>query len=77
MVLGLIRPLTKMSTRNLLGGKRRPLRKAGNLTSICEAIVDVSQSYEPPRRVTGIALHFTHVVQREFLSTVTEYTVVM
>jgi hypothetical protein len=32
-------PLTEMSTRNLPGGKRRPTRKADNLTAICEPIV--------------------------------------
>jgi hypothetical protein len=30
---------TKMSTRNLLGGKWRPALKADNLTAICEPIV--------------------------------------
>jgi hypothetical protein len=37
--------LTEMSTRNILGGKGRPARKADNLTAI----------YEPSRHVTGIA----------------------
>jgi hypothetical protein len=32
-------PLTEMSARNLPGGKRRPARKADNLTAICEPIV--------------------------------------
>jgi hypothetical protein len=31
--------LTETSTRNLPGGKRRPARKADNLTAICEPIV--------------------------------------
>jgi hypothetical protein len=31
--------LTEMSTRNLPGGKGRPVRKADNLTAICELIV--------------------------------------
>jgi hypothetical protein len=39
MVLGLTQPLTEMSTRNLLGGKGRPARKADNLVAICEPIV--------------------------------------
>jgi hypothetical protein len=39
MVLGSIRPLTEISTRNLPGGKGRPARKADNLTAICEPIV--------------------------------------
>jgi hypothetical protein len=38
MVLGLTQPLTEMSTRNLPGGKGRPVRKADNLTAICEPI---------------------------------------
>jgi hypothetical protein len=32
-------PLTEMSTRNLPGGKGRPVRKADNLTAFCEPIV--------------------------------------
>jgi hypothetical protein len=31
--------LTEMSTRNFSGGKRRPTRKADNLTALCEPIV--------------------------------------
>jgi hypothetical protein len=38
MALGSTQPLTKMSTRNLLGGKGRPARKA-ELTAICDPIV--------------------------------------
>jgi hypothetical protein len=36
MALRLTQPVTKMSTRNLPGGKGRPARKADNLTAICE-----------------------------------------
>jgi hypothetical protein len=36
MVLGLIQPLTEMSTRNLPGGKKRPARKAENIAAIYE-----------------------------------------
>jgi hypothetical protein len=36
MVLGSSQPLTKMSTRNLSGGKKRPAGSADNLTAICE-----------------------------------------
>jgi hypothetical protein len=37
--LGSTQPLTEMSTRNLPGGKKRPARRADNLTAICELIV--------------------------------------
>jgi hypothetical protein len=36
MALGSTQPLTEMSTRNRPGGKRRPARRADNLTAICE-----------------------------------------
>jgi hypothetical protein len=39
MILGSIQPLTEMSTRNLPGGKGWQVRKADNLTDICEPIV--------------------------------------
>jgi hypothetical protein len=39
MALGSTQPLTETSTRNLPGGKGRPVRKADNLTAICEPIV--------------------------------------
>jgi hypothetical protein len=39
MTLGSIQPLTEMSTRNLPGGEGRPVRKADNLTAICEPTV--------------------------------------
>jgi hypothetical protein len=39
MALGSTRPLTEMSTRNLLGCKRRPARRADNLAAICEPII--------------------------------------
>jgi hypothetical protein len=38
MALGSTQPLTEMITRNLPGGKERPVRKADNLTAICESI---------------------------------------
>jgi hypothetical protein len=39
MALGLTQPLTEMITRNFLGAKARPARKADNLTAIFEPIV--------------------------------------
>jgi hypothetical protein len=39
MALGLTKPLTEMSTRNLPGGKGRPARKVDSLTAICEPTV--------------------------------------
>jgi hypothetical protein len=39
MALGSTQLLTEMSTRNLSGGKGRPVHKAENLTAICEPIV--------------------------------------
>jgi hypothetical protein len=39
MALGSTQPLTEMSTGNLPGGKKRPARRADNLTAICEPIV--------------------------------------
>jgi hypothetical protein len=38
MALGSTQPLTDMSTRNLPAGKGQPVRKADNLTGICEPI---------------------------------------
>jgi hypothetical protein len=39
MALGSTQLLTEMSTRNILGGKGRPARKADNLAAIHEPIV--------------------------------------
>jgi hypothetical protein len=36
MSLGSTQPLTEMSTRNLPGGKKRPVCRADNLAAICE-----------------------------------------
>jgi hypothetical protein len=65
MALGSTQPLTAMSTRNLLGGKGQPARKADNLTAICEPTVykkcgslNVSKPYGTSHPVTGIALPF-------------------
>jgi hypothetical protein len=39
MALGSTQPLTEMSTKNLSGGKGRPVSEADNLTVICGPIV--------------------------------------
>jgi hypothetical protein len=39
MTLGSTQPLTEMSTRNIPGGKGRPVLKADKLTALCEPIV--------------------------------------
>jgi hypothetical protein len=39
MALESTQPLSEMSTRNLPGGKWRPMHKADKLTDICELIV--------------------------------------
>jgi hypothetical protein len=36
MALGSTQPLTEMSTRNFLGGKKLPVHRANNLAAICE-----------------------------------------
>jgi hypothetical protein len=56
------RPVTDISTRNLLASKRRPARKADKLTAVCEPTaykmweLRVSQPCEP-RRLTKGQLH--------------------
>jgi hypothetical protein len=39
MALGSIQPLTEMRTRNITGGKNRPVSRADNLAVICEPYV--------------------------------------
>jgi hypothetical protein len=39
MALGSTQPLTEMSTKNILGSKEQPARKADSLAAICEPII--------------------------------------
>jgi hypothetical protein len=50
MAQGSTQPLTEMSTRKIPGGKRRPARKADNLTATCRLIV--WKIWEPRRLTT-------------------------
>jgi hypothetical protein len=50
IALGSTQPLTEMSTRNLPGDKGLPVRKADNLTAICEPAV--WKMWEPRRLTT-------------------------
>jgi hypothetical protein len=50
MSLWSTKPLTEMSTRNILGGRGRPARRADNLTAICEPIV--YKMWEPQHLTT-------------------------
>jgi hypothetical protein len=52
MAPGLTQPLTKMSTRNLPGGRGLPAHKADNLTAICEPTV---QKMWKPRHLTSLS----------------------
>jgi hypothetical protein len=75
MALGSTKPLTEMNTRNLLGGKGRPVRRAHKLTVICESIVltkcgslDVLQHYGLSRPVTMLALPLLWIPKNLYLS---------
>jgi hypothetical protein len=63
MALGLPQPLTDMSTRNISWGKRRPLRRADNLTSFMCWLswnLGASTSWNPQglsRPVMGLLYH--------------------
>jgi hypothetical protein len=50
MALGSTQPLTEMSTRNILGVKGRPVRRADNLAAIYEQTV--YKLWEPQRLTT-------------------------
>jgi hypothetical protein len=50
MALESTQPLKEMSTRNLPGGKGRPVLEADNLRAICESIV--LKMWEPQRLTT-------------------------
>jgi hypothetical protein len=51
---GWTHPLTKMSTRNLTGGKKWPTRRAENLAAICEPNVWKSGSLNLSRNPKGL-----------------------
>jgi hypothetical protein len=58
MTLGSTQPLTEMSTRILPRGKGTTSPPTvSRFTSSCRSL-DISQSYEPPLPVTGVALPF-------------------
>jgi hypothetical protein len=70
MAFGSTYPLTEMSTRNFPGDKDRPVRKAENLTAICEPIV--YKMWEPRCLTTlwastawGIASPFILFLEKE------------
>jgi hypothetical protein len=56
MALGSTQPLTEMRTRNLPGGKGRPVRKADNLTATSEPTVieNVGSSTSQPYGLHGL-----------------------
>jgi hypothetical protein len=66
MAMGSTQPLTEMSTRILPGGKGRPMRKANNLTAICEPICleNVGAStFHKPMGLHGLLQAFTCFIQ--------------
>jgi hypothetical protein len=82
MVLRSTQSLTEMSTRNILGGKGRPARKADNLTAICEPIVWIL--WDPQRPTTlwasmasyGNRFTFYLTISLQFTILSTEYIVI-
>jgi hypothetical protein len=68
MALGSTQPLTEMSTRSISWGKRRPVRKADNLTTIlCQCHV-IWNPLGHPRPVTRLLFLYIHVKYPSFLS---------
>jgi hypothetical protein len=68
MALGLIQPLTEMSTRNLPAGKEWPALKADDFTAICEPTV---YKLWDPRSLTTLwaSTAFTGIAWRVRLTT--------
>jgi hypothetical protein len=75
MALESTQPLIEMSTRNLSGGKGRPVRKADNLIAICEPIflknVGDSTSHNPMGH-HGTILQVRTVTQKRRMPDVTQ-----
>jgi hypothetical protein len=66
MALGSTQPLKEMSTKNLPGGKKRPARKADNLTAIYERNVRKPlATLRASMACTGITLPFTFFIRYE------------
>jgi hypothetical protein len=73
MALGSSKPLTEMSTRNLLGGKGRRALKTGNITAFFEPIVFKgfsacfnSRTHDTPNKALKLSRHVISFVKKRF-----------